>query len=160
MAAAMFPELAAAEKKPAATRKPPAGTDPAEILFGDGPDSPTQTPTQAIETEDDRRAQVMFGSGPDPQPPSPFDEPAEPKAAPDEPEPFEQQQSKAIEQMVSGWEQQARAEFADDLDGTLARARGVVEQYGDDDLRELIRDGLGNHPAFIRFADRIASEVE
>jgi len=52
-----------------------------------------------------------------------------------------------------------RNEFGKGFDAKIQLAKGVLEKFGDDNLKSLIDSGLGNDPAMIRFLVNIGSKM-
>lgn len=74
-------------------------------------------------------------------------------------------------QRVNGWRDGARADTeigGDKFDASIKTANRMVKQFGDDALRSLLRSpsqhnpeglAIGNHPAVLRFLNRVAAVI-
>jgi len=71
--------------------------------------------------------------------------------------------AEAWEAQISKWQEDAKAdpEFGGDaLDENLAKAKQMVEDYGDDDFKQMLSVlGVGNHPAMIRFILSVGKDL-
>lgn len=70
--------------------------------------------------------------------------------------------AEANQTMRTDWQNQVKTdkEFGGDrLNQSLATAQKAIKQFGDPALNELMAAGLGDHPAFIRFAIKVGAAV-
>jgi len=71
--------------------------------------------------------------------------------------------AEAWEAQISKWQEDAKADpdfGGDALNENLAKAKQMVEDYGDDDFKQMLSVlGVGNHPAMIRFILSVGKEL-
>ena len=67
--------------------------------------------------------------------------------------------SQLWQQTQDQWRQEAEKEFGNELQPVLGNIKQLIDDYGDDEFLEVMdTTGAGNHPAMIRFLNKLAKE--
>jgi hypothetical protein len=156
--------------------------DPAEVPQSDDPAEPAEPdePNEQVEVEVDEPDEADEADEPDEQQPVEvdpevrrlYDETAQDLGVDDDdaralfdrmaPVIVQRQHQQAAE-LREQWAAQARADrelAAGGFEQNLAAANRVIDRFGDAELRKLLKQGLGDHPAMVRFAYRISRALD